>query len=699
MISLLLLLLFLSLATIPFRGKSFEISTACLLFIPIELSLFGQFIPVGFFLCFGLLILNLSLCYLLSNEDKSEGTTWSFKNVWSLSTLKEQQANILWIVSYCIIFQLCLLWPDFVAMGERIRDFALLSEVVKYPINPTEPWLPGENLNYYLFWYRLGAVLHQLTGLEVYELYHGLQALTFGLYIAVLSRVLQLIGGLRSYLAIGYSVLIAFGSNIAGLLYAVDQTGQSWWGPSRVIKGAINEFPVWSFLLGDLHPHYLNLPLLLVFITWIYQLFIARKKSSFAFLFLMLLIASPLWVYNANAWEVPVLLLLIGFSALLFLVLSSENNLKNISSFYKDLLATKVSEITASILVLLLGCVITLYLLSKHISPGGDPFRRVSELIPLTTIKELFSHFGFQLIPIIFALCALQKNWQQSLIVVLGFGFCLLSSTALPLIILLLVIHAQFLLSQDNRKEISTILFGALSLTSLALLLLPELFFLDDPYGGENERMNTIFKAYSANWGFLSIFAIVICRDAFKKLITDTDLSKVLAPIAFLSLAFCTLPFFFHTVNERRIDSTTVLPRIQGLSSLDKQFEGAGEVIKTFFIKPDGITAEAPGNPYSLTSHMCTLSGKRCYIGWKNHVDLLTRKYDESKRREEVLTQMYTSKNCELSKEIMNKEKIRYLVIGPLEQERFGAVDVNNFNCLTLVATKGKYTVLTSSIE
>ena len=32
------------------------------------------------------------------------------------------------------------------------------------------------------------------------------------------------------------------------------------WGPSRVIPWTINEFPFWSFLFADLHPHMIGIP-------------------------------------------------------------------------------------------------------------------------------------------------------------------------------------------------------------------------------------------------------------------------------------------------------------------------------------------------------------------------------------------------------------------------------------------------------
>ena len=52
--------------------------------------------------------------------------------------------------------------------------------------------------------------------------------------------------------------------NLAGVREWIDAANPpgdyDWFAPSRVIPGTINEFPWFSFLLGDLHAHVLALP-------------------------------------------------------------------------------------------------------------------------------------------------------------------------------------------------------------------------------------------------------------------------------------------------------------------------------------------------------------------------------------------------------------------------------------------------------
>jgi len=44
----------------------------------------------------------------------------------------------------------------------------------------------------------------------------------------------------------------------------------NYWDPSRVIPNTINEFPYWSFLFADLHPHMIGMPFTVLFLSLVY---------------------------------------------------------------------------------------------------------------------------------------------------------------------------------------------------------------------------------------------------------------------------------------------------------------------------------------------------------------------------------------------------------------------------------------------
>src|SRR5690606_24431799 len=47
------------------------------------------------------------------------------------------------------------------------------------------------------------------------------------------------------------------------------------WGPSRVIPATINEFPYWSFLFADLHPHMIGIPFSVLFLGLVLALLLS----------------------------------------------------------------------------------------------------------------------------------------------------------------------------------------------------------------------------------------------------------------------------------------------------------------------------------------------------------------------------------------------------------------------------------------
>lgn len=82
------------------------------------------------------------------------------------------------------------------------------------------------------------------------------------------------------------------------------------WGPSRVIPDTINEFPYWSFLFADLHPHLIGIPLAILFLALVLTLFhemmTAQQMTwgrNLAFLLLFALLLGT--QASVNLWELP----------------------------------------------------------------------------------------------------------------------------------------------------------------------------------------------------------------------------------------------------------------------------------------------------------------------------------------------------------------------------------------------------------
>lgn len=690
MIQFFLLLSILTAAYLPFRSRIFELSAATLLIVPVEAFLLGQAVPLTTVSYGALLLLNVGVVYYIIPQEED-----SF-SIWHIAPM------LVWGFLFVVCLSLCHRWPDFMPMGERLRDYALLAEVMKYPIHPNEPWMTGFSLNYYLFWYRFGSFLGAFLHFPVWQMYHLLQAVTFSLFITSCFRILNFIGGFNFVYSLLSALVIGFGSNVEGIQYAFtgDHDGFKWWGPSRVVTGCINEFAAWSFLLGDLHPHYLNLTLVPILIVLTYTIWKSELATEKRLLILsaMSVLLFPLWIFNSNAWEVPELGLFFGFMGLLTLY---ANPIPVVTEAAKR----SLNCVTSSLPILgaiILGA-LSLYLSSRNISPGDDHFKLITPPIKLTATGEMFRHWGVPLTVVAIGVVILLKESTLQILAVSALAGCTHAPIALPFIVFVIIFNIiRVLRIEKSEFTFERILFETMGFVSLSLIFLPEVFFLDDPYGGDSERMNTIFKAYSANWSLFHLFAfwiiiqvVLFAKERFPQLTFKTLpwVQPALWGCAMLPVCFVMCQFFFITVGDRASKNYNLKPIEQGLNDLDATYAGAADTMKQFQALPEGVTLESQGNPYSLTSHVATLGAKRSYLGWMNHVDLLLRKYDESKRRASITEKIYKSTDCSSTQTMMSQEGIRYLVVGPLEKERYPGLNLESYNCLKNVITTPSYTI------
>ena len=693
---------------IPLRISLFEAVFALILCTPVMAFMFGQYLGMNtasYFYAFLILYAALAAISFQSRKERKYA-------------LKEELLPILlFIIAFHYFHSLTLKWPDFIAIGERLRDYAILSSVIQSPLDLKEPWMAGYPLNYYAFWYRVGHMFSALYSLKTWEVYHLLQSFTYALYFACGFRFLNGYLKVRKIISLFFSLLLVFGSNLAGIKdYFFEIPG--WWEPSRVIPGAINEFPAWSFLLGDLHPHFLNLPLIPFFLIFLcYSLSAAKSFQSKLLIAAAALIPCSLWIANSNVWEVPVWLLLCSIILTFFLIelikktyiIEKTENGKFVFKFNPAFVLTALIITTLSI---------SLYISKQHIVTPDYPVCFVNNTlaylfspqrcllertIPLTSLYDLSLHFGIPLLIIsVFTIYSCKETILRVLTALLT-GYFFFFTDALPFLLILFAVNLYRVCSQYgifskteaniNRESLLT---ESLCLFSLALLLVPEIIFLDDPYGGENDRMNTIFKIYSAAWFFIHAYSFWILSLIAEKIIAFCGKRKTLwraraAYAALILLIF--LPafilntgFFFITAEEdRHIKEQNIQPYAQGLGEVERLFPGSAKIIQGLQKLPKGVLLEAQGKPYDYTTMIATLSENPSYVGWVNHLNLLLSNNPEIQRREKISEEFYNTRDCQVKKKILTNENISYVVLGPLEKARYAEITEQDFACLRAI--------------
>ncbi len=202
------------------------------------------------------------------------------------------------------------------AGGEKFMEIMYLNSIARSEFFPPhDAWLSGYGISYYYFGYVMIATLTRLSGFAPHLTFNVGLALLFALTCTgAFGLVYSLVRGVQRKeeqsrpIAFGFlgAILVAVLGNLEGfleMLYSLralplgfwqwldikdinqpfstppspvpGRSGWWWWRASRVIHDLdplgnsmgiqpIDEFPGFSFLLGDMHPHVLALPFVLL---------------------------------------------------------------------------------------------------------------------------------------------------------------------------------------------------------------------------------------------------------------------------------------------------------------------------------------------------------------------------------------------------------------------------------------------------
>jgi len=244
--------------------------------------------------------------------------------------------------------------------GEKPMDFALFNRVLStdaFP--PGDPWFGGGRVNYYYFGWVLAGVLAHLSATPAALAYNlavptwfaltGIASASLTFNIVALARrtpggsslawraaaialcASVLLGNLdlpRGVSPTVTAVLETLDGNAAvnatALEDALARHSERWfWAPTRTVgerpgsSHEINEFPAFTFLFGDLHPHALALPLQLLALFALLGLAAAEVMSSTGtatsprgvFFLRVVAVALPVGLLRAtNTWDWPLYL-------------------------------------------------------------------------------------------------------------------------------------------------------------------------------------------------------------------------------------------------------------------------------------------------------------------------------------------------------------------------------------------------------
>ncbi len=569
---------------------------------------------------------------------------------------------------------------------EQPMDLAFLASSLHSSTFPAaDPWLAGHSISYYYFGYLIFSIPAQLTGAAATVGYNlafvTLFALTavsaFSLTMnaalkAGIARVqpprldvVAVVGGVAAVIAL----LIA--GNLSGGIRALTEalslegaTGFSfwWWDSTRIIEdpgvlSPIDEFPAFSFLLGDLHPHVMSLPFVLLALTvtlaWLCKpdapdMSWPRQRAGE--LFLTALVIGALGFINTWDWLAYMLLLLV---AIMTLRLRDEGLRQGL---FNKQTALDIGVPAAAIAVLSLALFSPFYL---TVSSG------VQGVLPVHASGTELSHYAriwgpmtlAILPPAVFAYIRLRHRDVSKLY--LG-GITLVA--ALPLILWTFVVIGWNLLPHDApipvdpptvadvgvRWLVAAPAMAAAAIGFLAVLptgredgplpqgvqfacllvataamgvVISEVFYVWDSFG---VRMNTVFKVHYQVWTLLAVatgiaVAWVIAQRPAR--FSPTQGGLIVTGAAGLTLLLVGAVYGPLATVERIESSPSTSIELDGLATYREQFPddaAAMDWLRNNAERGDHVL-EAYGDDYSDYGRVSAVTGLPTTMGWKWH--------------------------------------------------------------------------------
>lgn len=618
---------------------------------------------------------------------------------------RERRAYIFWMelaftLAFLALTVLRAYMPDIDQTEKPMEYMQLHSLYSTGAAPPDDLWMSGHRMNYYYFGYYLNAALGVSVGAPPEIAFNlslaGAWALTFlalaGLgYNAVAAgahaRLPRVLGSLLAPL---FVLLIG---NPAGALagWSAVRTGEQvdWWSPTRVVidsipgrrgeQQTINEFPAFSFLLGDLHPHVMSMPLFALGLAASLALFLSTGRPRRQVLTLTAFAGAVAgWLYMVNSWDVPVITLLAVLAV----------------AFSRAYIPTKQRLREGVVLLAPLLPAATLvalpFLLSFEapVNPDAILPQRI-ESIPVvstvggyvgvvwwghTDLGEFLRVWGVHFLVLLLALITHRKHIPRGPWRILA----LLAAAALvppqllnaPLIMLLPAVALCLIIAA--RVEAPTVRWAfLLAAAGWSLVFVPELFYLRDVF--EN-RMNTVFKFYYQAWqilGIASTLLLLVCADGIALPIGGRTRLRPLLPLACLLLAFSLL-YPYTGVRARASGGYQGLDGAEFLRSSDPDAYAAAAWLRERSA-PGDVVLEATGDAYSLYGRLATFSGRPTVLGWANHEQQWRVGQPELLReiadRTTDVHALYSPGSPTKKRSLLQKYGVRYVLYGAQERD------------------------------
>lgn len=629
---------------------------------------------------------------------------------------------------------------------EKFMDFGFMQSILRskyFP--PADMWLAGNPINYYYFGHMTGAIMTKISGIPGIYSYNLILATLFALGItqtfsigATLGKFIYsatkpktwlkiiLIGALASF-------LVNLGGNLhpiylmtkgyenespvppwnvlknkedwtklktrlsedssLDLLSVVGQESKYWYpNATRFVRNTIHEFPIYSYVVADLHGHVYDIPYVLLTMAFLISLFLSKiskkeiekliskkhksnqhnvasmtiendeSKFKFTDIFKLKRVITPVLLgfmiaihYMTNAFDGPIYILMVTLS-IFVLVMFGEKSW-----------STKVKWFAFIFYTMIIG--VSFVVFNFPFSSGFKPF-----------VSGIGVNCGWEIASKIF-------NTQESVIKQGKFLFeknnCQITPTYQLLILwgffwynmFWFIIPQVIKFSKNTLESIKDekIWVDAIMIIFFVigtfLLIVPEYFYIKDIYP-THFRANTMFKlGYQAfiMMSIASAYTLFRLRDfALPKIVRFIYLALYLVMLFFIALyPNYAINSFYGTLN-RKVD-------LDGSKWLKDQYPEYHEIIEYINtnIKGQPRILEAQGDSYTDFNLVSAYTGVPTVAGWWVHEWLWRGDSQVVGKITPDIVSIYEGKDPIRTKELLNKFGVKYFIIGPHEKTKY----------------------------
>lgn len=593
-----------------------------------------------------------------------------------------------------LFFTAFLLWTYFAgfhpaAYGtEKFMDYGFMEAMMRSKTLPaTDLWYSQGKINYYYGGQYFAVFLTKLSGAKVELTYNLMRTFVAGLAFAmpfslvhqmVTDRLGRIRTGWKKALPSVTGILAGISVSIAGNMHYVvygqiipfiqklkGEEVSSYWFPDAtryigfnpdVEDKTIHEFPCYSFVLGDLHAHVVDIMFVLLLLGLLYAWMKKVRTTELSgesmsrrefwkkqLLMPQLLAAGALlgMFHWTNYWDFVIYFVVTCGAALFMNIIGQKGKIR---------WALGVTAVQAAEILILATVIILPFTLQFDTSNMVQGIALAKHHSLLHQLLVLWGLPGILTILFVVSLLIekLRGAEQKSL-------YHLLTSIRLP--------------------DLFAVLMG---LCAIGLVLIPELVYVRDIYENGNARANTMFKlTYQAYimFGMTMIYAI------FRLLVIGKN--KILKVLAFIGLFLFvwTCGYFGNSVHSwfGTVWKPSQYKGLNATAFLETDFPEDVNGIRWLKenISDAPVVLEANGDSYSEYERVSAMTGLPTIMGWYVHEWLWRGDLADLNAKIEEIKEIYTSTDETRVKELLEEYNVSYIFVGSCERNKYGA-DLNN---------------------